>query len=174
MINLVLLDRVVQQELAPLVFKTDKMAEFKIASKKFIYKNSIKWQGQKKGLLTSDDKPNFEVATPAEFKGHAGIWSPEDLFVAAVNSCIMTTFLYYAEKESFVFVGYKSDAEGVLERIGNRFMFSEIKVRPKIMVTSSEESGKAKELIKLSKEACLISNSIKSKVKVIPEIKIAV
>ncbi len=75
------------------------MAKIKVKSKKFIYKNSINWLAEKRGLLSSLGKPNIEVATPPEFRGHVGIWNPEDLFVASVNSCIMTTFLYYAERE---------------------------------------------------------------------------
>ena len=51
-------------------------------------------------------------------------------------------------------------------------MFSEIKIRPKIVVAWSNKVEKAKELIELAKDNCLISNSIKSKVTVYPEIKI--
>jgi len=39
-----------------------------------------------KGLLSSSGKTNIEIATPPEFRGHLVIWSPEDLFVASVNS----------------------------------------------------------------------------------------
>ena len=141
-----------------------------LKQKRFIYKNAIKWQGEKKGLFSSPGKPNIEVATPPEFKGHPGIWSPEDLFVAAVNSCIMTTFLYYAEKENINLLSYESEAEGVLERAEKGLAFSEIKVSPRIIVNSSSEIERAKELIGLSEKNCLISNSIKSKVEVIPEI----
>ena len=95
------------------------MTKIKVKSKKFIYKNSIKWQAEKRGLLSSLDKPNIEVATPPEFRGHVGIWSPEDLFVTSVNSCIMTTFLYYAERESVEFLSYESEAEGILEEVEN-------------------------------------------------------
>ncbi len=84
------------------------MAQIEIKSKRFIYENSIKWQKEKIGLLSSSGKPYIEVATPPEFKGHVGIWSPEDLFVASVNSCIMTTFLYYAQKENLEILSYES------------------------------------------------------------------
>ena len=71
----------------------------KSKQKKFIYKSSVIWQGQKLGLISSIDKPSFKVATPPEFKGHPGTWTPEDLFISSVNSCIMTTFLYFIEKK---------------------------------------------------------------------------
>lgn len=144
------------------------MAEIK--SKQFIYKNFIKWQAEKKGLLLSSGKPNLEVATPPEFRGHAGIWSPEDLLVASVNSCIMTTFLHYAEKEKVEFLSYESEGEGILERVDNTFMISKIKIKPKILIKNNSDTQKVKDLIELSEKSCLISNSIKSKVEVFPEI----
>jgi len=143
-----------------------------LKSKKFIYKNSIRWQGEKRGLLSSFGKPDIEIATPPEFKGHPGIWTPEDLFVASVNSCIMTTFLYYAEKNGIESLDYKSQAEGVLELKEGRLIFIEIKVKPLIFVKRDLDIQKTKEMIELAEKNCLISNSIKCEVKVLPEIKI--
>jgi organic hydroperoxide reductase OsmC/OhrA len=143
-----------------------------IKSRRFIYKNSIKWQSEKRGLLSSFDKPDIEVATPPEFRGHPGIWTPEDLFVASVNSCIMTTFLYYAEKEGIEFLSYESQAEGVLEWIEGRLIFSEIKIKPLVFIRRNSDLQKVKAILEASKKSCLISNSIKCEVKVLPEIKI--
>jgi len=143
-----------------------------LESKKFIYKNSIRWQGEKQGLLFSNGKPDIKIATPPEFRGHSGIWTPEDLFVASVNSCIMTTFLYYAEKQGLEFVSYKSQAEGVLEWKEGRLIFSEIKVKPLVFVKRNSDIQKVKEIVELSEKSCLISNSIKCEVKVLPEMKI--
>lgn len=138
--------------------------------RKFIYKNSIKWKNQKRGLLSSSGKSDVEIATPPEFKGHAGIWSPEDLLVASVNSCIMTTFLYYADRKSLIFLSYESQAEGILEKVERKTMFSEIKIIPQILVKQISDIQKAKDFIELSEKNCLISNSIKSKVTIIPKI----
>ena len=146
------------------------MAEIK--SKAFIYKNSIEWEDQRKGIISSEDKPSFGVAAPPEFKGHVGIWNPEDLFIASVNSCLMTTFLHYAERNKLEFISYRSEAEGTLEMLENKFIFTEIKVKPFIIVKNSSDIKSAKELIGLSEKNCLISNSIKSRVIVMPEINI--
>jgi len=143
-----------------------------IKSRRFIYKNSIKWQSEKRGLLSSSGKPDIEVATPPEFRGHPGIWTPEDLFIASVNACIMTTFLYYAEKEGIRFLSYESQAEGTLEWIEGRLVFSEIEVKPFVSVRQNSDVQKVRQIIEASKKSCLISNSIKCEVKVFPEIKI--
>jgi organic hydroperoxide reductase OsmC/OhrA len=146
------------------------MGNIKQKSRKFIYRTTVSWTEEKKGVLCSSGKPTIEVSTPPEFKGHEGMWTPEELFVASVNICIKTTFLHYAQRDNFEFLSYESGAEGVLERVENRFMFSEIKIKPKIVVTLASQIEKAKELIELSEKNCLITNSIKSKVEVISEI----
>jgi len=151
-----------------------KIERFKIKSKKFIYKNSVKWEGERKGRLFCADKPDIQIAPPPEFKGYPGIWTPEDLFIATVNSCIMTTFLYYAEREGLKFLSYESQVQGVLERVGREFMFSTIKIMPKILIEKDCDVHRIKEVIKLSEKYCFISNSIKSKVEITPEIKIKV
>ncbi|MES1225955.1 MAG: OsmC family peroxiredoxin, partial [Bacteroidota bacterium] len=62
------------------------------------YEVKLNWESDRKGLMSSPVlNSSIEVATPPEFpKGIHGIWSPEHLLVAAVNSCMMTTFLAIA------------------------------------------------------------------------------
>ena len=140
------------------------MSEPKIKTKQFAYRNSLRWLGERRGLFSCSDKPDIEIATPPEFKGHAGIWTPEELFVASVNTCIMTTFLHFANKQDLKLLGYESDVEGILEKVEDKFIFSKITVKPEILVNSNSEIEKAKNLIELSSRHCLISNSIKSEV----------
>ena len=141
-------------------------------NKQFIYKTIVKWIEAKKGELSSSDKHSIEVATPPEFKGHKGIWTPEELFVASVNVCIMTTFLHYAEQSKLAFAGYESSAEGILEKTDADFMISVITIIPKIKLFSIEDVQKTKKIIELSEKNCFISNSMKSKIIVNPEIEI--
>ncbi len=140
-------------------------------SKKYVFKTGLRWSGFKRGSLSSPGKLNIGIATPPEFNGEEGYWSPEELLLSAVDSCIMTTFLHYAEKKKINFGTYKSETEGVLERIDDQFMFSKIIIKPAISVTSEDQIDKVKELMTIAENNCFISNSIKSKVEVIPEIK---
>ncbi|RYD87166.1 MAG: hypothetical protein EOP50_21205 [Sphingobacteriales bacterium] len=63
------------------------------------YDVAVAWEAGRHGTLSSPVlHDRITVATPPEFaKGEAGTWSPEHLLVAAVNSCLMTTFLAIAE-----------------------------------------------------------------------------
>ena len=64
------------------------------------YQTSLRWTDEKKGILSCDGKLDINVACPPEFGGHPRIWSPEDIFLASVEICTMTTFLWYVNKEN--------------------------------------------------------------------------
>lgn len=135
-----------------------------VRSKVYTYHTSVKWTEQRKGVISCAGKPDIQVATPPEFKGHEGIWSPEDLFVASANICVMTTFCAVAERAGLVFKSYESSAEGRLELVDGKFQFTEITVKPVIILPPGGDAAKAKELIEKAEANCLISNSMKARV----------
>ena len=130
----------------------------------------MKWTEQKKGTITCEGKPDIQVATPPEFKGHEGIWSPEDLYVASANICLMTTFLAVAERAGLTFTSYHCEAEGRLELVEGKFQVTVITLRPQIALQSGSDAAKAKELIEKAEANCLISNSMKTRITLEPTI----
>lgn len=138
------------------------------------YNVNIKWENDRKGQLTSPVLDStIEVATPPEFShGMTGIWSPEHLLVAAVNSCLMTTFLAIAENSKLNFIHFESHADGKLVKVDGKFMISEIELKPVLTIHEESERGKAIRVLEKSESACLISNSIKAKIIFLPEVKI--
>ncbi len=132
--------------------------------KSYTYHTAVKWTEQRKGVIACAGKPDIQVATPPEFKGHKGIWSPEDLFVASANICLMTTFLSVAERASLLFTSYESEAEGRLELVEGKFQFTTITLKPTITLPANADAVKARELIEKAEANCLISNSMKAKV----------
>ncbi len=141
-----------------------------IRAKSYRYTTSVQWTGEKKAMLTAAGKPPVEAGTPPEFKGHEGIWSPEDLYVASVNVCILSTFLAFAGRAGLAFESYESDAEGLLEFVDDRYVFTKIVVRPKVALRSGEERAKAEEILHKAERSCLISNSIRTEVLLEPTI----
>ncbi len=63
------------------------------------YNVDLNWIADRKGIISSPELvQKIEVATPPQFtNGIEGVWSPEHLLTAAVNSCFMTTFLAIAD-----------------------------------------------------------------------------
>lgn len=142
-----------------------------VRSKVYFYQTTVRWTEQRKGLMSCAGKPDIEVATPPEFKGHPNIWSPEDLFVASANICLMTTFLAFAERAGLAFSSYESEAEGRLELVEGKFQFTAIMLKPTITLQPGADAGKAKELIEKAEANCLISNSMKATVTLEPVIR---
>ena len=137
-----------------------------------LYQVNISWKENRKGEMNSPELSTpIEVATPPQFpKGVEGIWSPEHLFTAAVSSCLMTTFLAIAENSKLDFVHFSCKSKGVLEQLEGKLMMTEVILEPTVVIKTEEDREKAERVLQKSEKACLISNSIKSKVTMITEI----
>jgi peroxiredoxin-like protein len=139
------------------------------------YNVNLNWTSGRKGKISSPELDNsIKVATPPEFpKGIEGVWSPEHLLTAAVVSCFMTTFLSIAENSKLEFSQFDCEAKGKLENIEGKLLMTEIILEPTLVVNKDSNIDRAERVLQKSEAACLISNSIKSKVTMIPTIKIA-
>ena len=136
------------------------------------YSTNVTWNEGKTGDLSEPTLPKIEVATPPEFPGGVpNIWSPEHLYVAAANACLMTTFLAIAENSKLEFLSYTCEGTGKLERVEKRFMVSEIELKPEIVVTDDHAAERARRIIEKAEQACLITNSMKTKVFLSPDIR---
>lgn len=114
----------------------------------------------------------LEIAPPPEFQGDPGLWTPEHLYVASVNACFVVTFLAIAELSNLDFVSFASRAEGKLDKLeGSGLQITEVVLRPKLMVHYARDLERAARLMQKAERNCLISNSIKTIVKLEPEIK---
>lgn len=140
-----------------------------------LYQVNVQYDEERKGTLSSEVlNHTIEIATPPEFpKGMPGIWSPEHYFLAAVNGCLMTTFLAIAENFKLNFNDFKSDSEGKLEVVDGKYMMSEVLLKPVITIGSEEDRALAEKIILKSEKACLISNSVKSTISMDFEIIVA-
>ena len=136
------------------------------------YTVNLEWKEGRMGLLSSEDlDQNVEVATPPPFpKGVERVWSPEHLFTSAVSSCLLTTFLVIAENFQLAFESFHCKATGKLEKSEGRYMMTEIVLEPHLLIRSDEDYEKAQRVLQKAENACLISNSIKSKVIMKPTI----
>ncbi|MEX2350565.1 MAG: OsmC family protein [Flavobacteriaceae bacterium] len=141
---------------------------------KHSYKISLKWNEGRKGIMESPELPTkIEVATPPEFdKGIPGIWSPEHLYTASVVSCFMTTFLAIAEYSKLEFAKFDCDSEGILDKVEGKFLMTEINLNARLTINDESQKERAERILKKTETACLITNSIKTKVHLKSEILI--
>lgn len=145
-----------------------------MASIEHNYEVDLNWVEDRIGILYSPElNDEMQVATPPQFpKGIDKVWSPEHLFTAAINSCLMTTFLSIAENSRLEFSKFSSKASGKLEMIDGKYVMSEVTLTPSLTIINDDDHDKALRILNKSEAACLISNSVKSKIIFNPIIRV--
>ena len=136
------------------------------------YNVDISWKNNRIGEMSSPElSTKVEIATPPQFpKGVENIWSPEHLFTSAVSSCLMTTFLAIAENSKLDFLNFECKSKGKLEQVEGKFLMTEIILEPIVTIKNESEREKALKVLEKPEINCLISNSIKSEIVMIPKI----
>ncbi|MEX2134653.1 MAG: OsmC family protein [Acidimicrobiia bacterium] len=127
----------------------------------------------KTGYLESDEDrlPKLEVATPPEFGGPGETWSPEHLFVAAVSSCLMTTFHAIAQISGLEVLEYHDEAISHLQRGDDRlYRIDRVTVRPRVVIADESKIDKAVHLLEKAEAVCLISRSVSSEIDLHPTV----
>ncbi len=147
--------------------------ETKRTYKVFRFESNMRWKSGRHGVISLAGKPDLDISSPPEFGGKPGFWSPEDLFVATVNACLMQTFMAFALRTDLALLSYESAAEGVLERAEGRYRFTEFNIRPLLVLKSEKDVERARTILDSAEAVCLISESIRATVKVFPEFRVA-
>ena len=139
------------------------------------YSLSIRWTEGKQGIASSPDGvPDLALASPPQFGGPGGQWTPEHLFVGSAAACWMTTFLAVAELSKLQVAAVSVAAEGFLEKGDDRrFSIARIVLHPRVAVAVEEDRDKALRLIQKAEDACLVARSMRTTVELIPEVSVA-
>lgn len=126
------------------------------------YQIEIVSTGVRSGVVESEEDrlPSLYLASPPEFGGPEGVWSPEHLFVAAVAACLMTTFRAIAELSKLEIVDYTDEAVGHLQRGEDRlYRIDRITLKPKVVISNHDDLDKTQEMLRKAERSCLISRS---------------
>ena len=120
-----------------------------------------------------DGLSDIDVASPPEFGGPAGVWTPEHLFVAAVSVCLMTTFRAIAEASGLEVIAYSDNPSGHLQRGDNRlYRFETVTLRPRVLISDEGKVDRALRLLDKAEHVCLVSRSISSEIVLKPVIEV--
>ena len=77
-----------------------------------IYETSVAWTGGHRGRIRMGNGPELDFSAPPASHGEAGVLTPEDAFVGAVNTCVMLMYIWAAERLRLDLVSYECRAEG--------------------------------------------------------------
>jgi organic hydroperoxide reductase OsmC/OhrA len=122
--------------------------------------------------------PEMDFSAPPDVQGHPGVLTPEDAFVAAVNTCVMMMFIWAVERFKLDLVSYECEAEGTkLIELDRREIFTSVTLRPRIVLraTNEERSSverRARRALESAQKYSLVANSIKSEVRIDPVVEV--
>ena len=111
------------------------------------------------------------MGSPPAFKGDPDVWCPEDLLIGALNSCLMLTFLSVSRRRGLQVVAYESSAQGTLEHIEGQYRVTRVEVHPVVLLNADIDFAPAREAMQETLETCMITNSIRATVDLIPQFR---
>ncbi|REC55529.1 OsmC family peroxiredoxin [Chryseobacterium piscium] len=147
------------------------------------YKSKIKWTGntsestqnyrsyERSYTISVDGKAEIKGSSDPAFLGNPELHNPEDLLLASVSSCHLLWYLHFCSVNKILVLEYIDFVEGtMIESENGSGKFTEIILKPKILVAEKEMIEKAIELHHKANEYCFIANSLNFEVKHQPEI----
>jgi organic hydroperoxide reductase OsmC/OhrA len=143
-----------------------------------LYETRVSWTGGHRGRLELGNGPEMDFSAPPDSHGEAGLLTPEDAFVGAVNSCVMLMFIWAAERFRLDLASYECRAEGTkLVELDRTEIFTQVVLKPRIVVRAGTEPAAAVEkrvrrALESAQKFSLVANSVKSQIVVEPEIRV--
>jgi organic hydroperoxide reductase OsmC/OhrA len=96
------------------------------------------------------------------------------MYVGSVNACFMSTFLAIAGLSKLDLLSFISSGVGKLEKTqGQGYSITEVVLKPRLIIGREEDREKALRALQKAEKSCFISNSIKTEIKLEPEIQVA-
>lgn len=142
------------------------------------YRTDVSWKGEHWGHIQMGNGPEMDFSAPPDALGHEGVLTPEDAFVASVNTCVMMMFIWASERFKLNLLSYNCRAEGTkLIELDRTEIFTHIRLWPEIFIASDGEDqatlkARVNRAIRSAEKYSLVANSIKSDILIEPTIKI--
>lgn len=150
------------------------------------YKAHLIWDGNlgdgtstytgygRKYRLQIDGKPDLMGSADPIFRGDANVYNPEDLFVAALSSCHLLSYLALCARSKINVIAYEDEASGtLLLRPDGGGKFESVTLRPKVTLAPGADEKRALELHETAHDLCFIAASVSIPVLHEPQIRVA-
>ncbi len=142
------------------------------------YNTTVRWTGEHWGHLKMGNGPEMKFSAPPDAHGHAGVFTPEDAFVAAANTCVMMMFIWATERFRLKLLSYECRTEGIkLIELDRTEVFTQLRFRPVIQVSAAGErrevvEARTRRALQAAQKYSLVANSVKSEIVIEPELHI--
>ena len=143
-----------------------------------VYHTTVRWQGEHWGHIVMGNGPEMPFSAPPDAQGHENVFTPEDAFVAAVNTCIMMMFIWATERFKLNLLSYQCRAEGTkLIELDRTEIFTQLRFYPVIQVAAGDEKtavveARVRRALQSAQKYSLVANSVKSELVIEPTITV--
>ena len=120
--------------------------------------------------VTVEGAPALRSAPPLDFDGPGDAWSPEHLFLAAVETCFLFTLRAVAHASRIEFTALEVRATGTVDRQDGATRFTEIVLRPKLTLPPGADRDRALRALDKSERTCLVTASLSTPIRLEPEV----
>lgn len=121
-----------------------------------------------------DGKPDMVGSADPMFRGNPALPNPEDLFVAAISSCHMLSYLALCARKGISVVAYEDNASGTLVFTADGGgSFEHVTLKPQVTIADAEHESAALALHDDAHRVCYIASSCSTPIHHLPTIRIA-
>jgi organic hydroperoxide reductase OsmC/OhrA len=136
------------------------------------YNAKVTWSGAAQGPTVSyqsysreylaeiPGKPALRGSADATFRGDPALHNPEDLLVVALSTCHMLSYLADCARTGVKVVAYEDQATGTMAIRDRKMGFTEVVLRPRVVISADSDADKAMTLHRQAHEECFIANSV--------------
>ena len=142
------------------------------------YHTTVRWKGEHWGRLVMGNGPEMDFSAPPDAHGQEGVFTPEDAYVAAANTCIMMMFIWATERYKLNLLSYDCRAEGTkLIQLDRTELFTHLRFWPIIRIAAGDEDPellrrRIERALKSAQKYSLVANSLKSEIIIEPKIEV--
>jgi organic hydroperoxide reductase OsmC/OhrA len=142
------------------------------------YQTTVTWKGGHWGHIVMGNGPEMDFSAPPDAQGFAGVFTPEDAFVAAANTCIMMMFIWSTERFKLRLLSYDCRAEGTKRiELDRTELFTHLRFYPVIRIATGSEDhavvrARTDRALQAARKYSLVANSVKSEIIIEPQIEV--
>jgi organic hydroperoxide reductase OsmC/OhrA len=149
------------------------------------YAATVNWTGARHGTTTSykaysreytasvAGKPALSLSADPAFLGDGSLHNPEDLLVLSLSACHLLTYLAECARVGVHVLAYDDQASGTMTWNGTTYQFSEVVLRPHVVIAAGGDVDQATELHHRSHELCFIAQSMNFPVRHEPHVTVS-
>jgi len=105
-------------------------------------------------------KPTITATSDAALGSDRDHINPEDMLVGALSSCHMLWYLHLCAVKGVVVTHYEDTAEGIMVEEPGSGRFTQVTLRPAVMITAESDAALARSLHERAHHECYIANSV--------------